>query len=373
MDKNQRRKVKKFWRDKVFFTVGVISSLCVLPLAAINSFQIYRQNPVPQRILDVQPKLDSLFESLDAPDKSPAEKIIVNKEIEKIAKENKLGVTRTLSWAMSHSMQLEQALSTKKDLSPAELEQLLKSLEIALWRNLSYSLQQNSTSQQEASWILSWILSQDLERYFVWDLERYLERYFVRYLERDLERYFVWDLERYFVRDFVRYFERYFEQIRHIKLCLLKLERGQNPEIEIEQLSQQIYHRLARAYQTELLKSYNLDVERESESFTASQKQAKLIQFALLASVSAIGLLVFSLLFMKQRNQDITWNMTGQYFLPEEYFAELETKYERLKSEGKSPKEIRSEMLREIKDLLFNLYIKVPLENMFLPSKNKRD
>ena len=43
---------------------------------------------------------------------------------------------------------------------------------------------------------------------------------------------------------------------------------------------------------------------------------------------------------MKQRNQDITWNMTGQYFLPEEYFAELETKYERLKSEGKSPKEI---------------------------------
>ena len=151
----------------------------------------------------------------------------------------------------------------------------------------------------------------------------------------------------------------------------MQIERDQSPEIPIEQLSQQILTLLTKVYERELSQSYNF--KAGNEFYTASQKQAKLIQFTFLTSVSAIGLGLSALLLVRQRNRGITWNMTGLCFLPEECVGELDTLYEGLKSEEKAIWTIRLIMLWNILVLLKSLYIQVAIEDLFLPSKNKRD
>lgn len=570
MNKETRRKVKKFWRDRVFLTVGVIGSLCILPFAAVESFQTYKQEATPQRILDVQPKLKLLFETLEQPDKSIVARKKTIKEIEKIAQENKLGFTRILASNIYHSLILEKILSSKEQLSQDELEKLLISLDILLSHSFRYSFYHNYLSE-DSSWIISSLLSydnlerdserslvkyleqalvQDFKKSLVQDFKQYsksiliqksleknpnrfllsffsteefgqllinniaqfeknfeqslkktfeqeylrqedfelvleecfelvLEEYFelvsveyleneflhqaikifsldsllsfdvvvyikqhlkktlldkyvrqyllqaserslkkvlepdfVKYLEksfqqnlvqdlvrdlkldleldleldlvRELERNHEWDFNRGLVENFESDFEKdlvgyleldfeedFLKQIIEIKQKLLKLRHNQSVEKPIEQLMQEKFEKFNKIYELELSQSYGLQAEHESLS--TSQKQAKLIRFILLASISAIGLMASSLLLIRQRNQGITWNMTGYCFLPQECFAELETKFEKLKSEGKSDQEIFRIMLPEIRDIIISVYIRVVIEDLFSPGKNKRD
>ena len=88
MDKQERRKVKKFWRDRVVLTVGIIGSLCLFVSGGVKGYQTYKQNPVPQHILDIPSELEPLLENLTLDNKSLAERQIIIKKIEKIAKEN---------------------------------------------------------------------------------------------------------------------------------------------------------------------------------------------------------------------------------------------------------------------------------------------
>ena len=152
---------------------------------------------------------------------------------------------------------------------------------------------------------------------------------------------------------------------------MLQLEQGHNPEIPIEQLSQQIIDNLIQGYKLELARSYNFQADKEL--FTPSQKQARMYQFASLAVISIIVSAISVLLLIRQRNQRITWVMTGWTFLPEECVAELEMFYEGLKAEEKAICTINLIMLWNILVLLKSLYIQVAIEDLFLPEKNKRD
>ncbi|MEM8718069.1 MAG: hypothetical protein AAGE84_02005 [Cyanobacteria bacterium P01_G01_bin.39] len=409
MGKSKQRKAQKIIQDKVILAVGIVGSSILMIGSAVESFQTYRRNPTPQRILDIKPEIDRSWETLARSD-DLAEKRAIIIDLEKKAQEQKLGVTRMTFWSLSHLSKLEQALSSPDDLSPDEFEQLLNSLDVSLWRIIKYSRFQKN-SNIETSWFVSWTLSQgdferdferlhDFERlrYFEHDFERYFERYLfqdleqLRYLERDFEQYLVQlrdfeqslfqsqqserDLKKlklwYLEQDLVQYLEQYFlKQLILIKWYLWQIERGKVPVIPIEEISKQIISQSRKVYEQELAQSYGLKVD--SESYTANQRQTKLITFISLASISTIGLTISALLLIQRRNQKITCNTISWCFVPEECVAELYELYEGLKAEEQAIWIINLIMLWNILVLLKSLYIQVAIENLFLPDKNQRD
>ncbi|ELS03115.1 hypothetical protein Xen7305DRAFT_00028350, partial [Xenococcus sp. PCC 7305] len=182
------------------------------------------------------------------------------------------------------------------------------------------------------------------------------ERDFVRVLERDLEQDFVQDFSKQIVR---------------VKLYLFLLENGETPEIKTDQVSQLLHEQFKQTFEIELSQHSNL-IESQV-LFTDEQKQAKLIQFSILAILSFTGLMISLVLLARQRNQGITWSMTAMCLLPEECVGELSVLYEQLQTKHKSATTIRLIMLWNILVLLKSIYIQVAIEDLFLPSRNKRD
>ncbi|MEO1340193.1 MAG: hypothetical protein AAFV28_03385, partial [Cyanobacteria bacterium J06635_13] len=198
----------------------------------------------------------------------------------------------------------------------------------------------------------------------VQDLQRNVEQEWV--IKRDLllqSKYRGW-FEQYLERDFSK-------QLILMKWYLCQLEREEVPRIDIEELSKQIISQSKKVYEQELAQSYGLKADRKS--YTADQRQTKLITFLSLISVSTIGLRISLLLLIRRRNQKITWNTISWCFVPEESVAELYELYEGLKAEKKAIWTIHLIMLWNILVLLKSLYIQVAIEDLFLPGKNQRD
>ncbi|MEM9274533.1 MAG: hypothetical protein AAGA80_16440 [Cyanobacteria bacterium P01_F01_bin.143] len=375
MDKNDehKRKVKKFWQIKLTLAIGFIGSSCLLLFVVKGLFQTSKEHSVPQTILNMKAEIKPILKSLGSSEGSLVERKKDIKKMEDISKKYNLEFSHHWSSTLFYVMLLEQTLSSQNDLSENELKELIKNIDISLWNSFKSSLLEKYFAR---------CLKRDFER----DLERHFEPYFEKYFERDLDQYlfrylkhdFEQYLNQYLELDFAQYFKRDFvKQLIQTKWWLFLAEQGESPKIkreDLKQISQSIIEEINKALELEMSQKYGLDLTIYQDFLTTEKKQVKLIQFSMLAILS-ITVLMLSLLFLiRQRNQGVTWSMTGMYLFPEECISELEARYERLKSdEDNSAWEIRLIMLWEILILLKSIYIQVAIEDLFLPSKNKRD
>ena len=416
MDKNDKQKVKKYWRNKLMLVIGVISSLGFFSFGAKEGLHTLRKDTVPQNILLIKRQLEPLSQNLHISlDRNSERTIEIYKqsiiEYKQFLDEYKRSLRRYYQQSLAGTTEkyersfeeykqslakYEQSLE-KYEQSLVKYEQSLEKYEQSLAKyEQSLEEYEQSLANQKRSLISSlWILVNPWKKDYKKSLsmsekaldasKRYLDESnqyskkrerSLRESEYNFERSF-----RYILEDFELFLEQslayrgrsierdFFKKIVRIKFYLFLLEERTLSEKHSEHVSKSLLKELNQTL--EMLN--NLGLTENKEILTTEQKQTKLIQFSILAILSVTGLIFSLLLLIRQQKQDITWNLTGMYLLPEECVDVLEAKYIQLQSQNKSTRAIRLIMLWNIFTLLKGLYTEVFIQNLFLSSKNKRD
>ncbi len=327
-----QQQVKKHLRNSLVFMLGTVGSLGILGFGVKEGWQTFRQEPVPRHIEFIKDEMKPLVLDLV------------------------LDLERYLVRDFERYFEFYFDRYFERDLEFYLDSYLMFDLVPNLRLNSEHNLEHNLERYFERNLVLD--LEFDFERYF----ERNLVPYYKRYLDRYLVIYSDSDLELYFERDFPR-------KMIKIKFYSLLLERRIVPEKDIEPVAKLLLKELNQTLEI----SQNLGLTENQEFLTIEQKQSKLIQFSLLATLSAIGLGTFLLLLIKQRNQGVTWSMTGMYLLPEHFVAEMETLCEALQADKVPEWKIRLVMLWNVVDFLKSFYIQVKIEDLFLPNENTSD
>jgi len=108
---------------------------------------------------------------------------------------------------------------------------------------------------------------------------------------------------------------------------------------------------------------------RQGELEHLQELKQQLNQAWLLLGLFILSFMALLFLLLSHRQQV---SLTGQFFLPEEYIAELEALHQRMKSQQKPLWFIQLRMLQEVVELLWAFYIHIRIENLWLPGINKK-
>ncbi|MDJ0536297.1 MAG: hypothetical protein QNJ70_28050 [Xenococcaceae cyanobacterium MO_207.B15] len=347
MKREDDQKVKKHLQKKVALVAGLIGSLGFLSVAVIGGWQTFRKDPIAPHIEFIEEEIKPASRDLELYLKLDSDP------------DFELDFELDLESDFESNFELNFVFSLAPELYDFE-SNLRHNFELYFQRYLGRYVYLNPDF--ESNFELNFVFSLAPELYdFESNLGHNFELYFERYLEHDLELYFKLDLE----RDFEIIF---FKKMVRINFYSSLLKKRIIPEKYYRYISELLLKELNQII--EMPQKFGLT--ENQEFLTIQEKQSKLIQFLLLAILSAIGLTTFFLLLI-QRNQGVTWSMTGMYLLPEECVAAMETLYETLEGGEEPTWKIRLIMLWNIAVLLKNFYIQVKIEDLFLPNKNTSD
>ncbi|EKU97597.1 hypothetical protein Lepto7375DRAFT_6802 [Leptolyngbya sp. PCC 7375] len=323
MDKNLKRKIRKFWRDRLIIGLG---SLSILGFASVQALSVFNYRPVqPSWVLEFSQSVEVLTQERRS--REEKEKAIL--DIKKISSEHNLQTTEAVFHYLERNLALDWdltlALSTALELNLA-IEQ-----DFALDQNLTQALEQNQGLIQDLDWALA--------------LDRALDK------SQNQNEGLTPDLVQDLSRD---------RPSNLIDELVNRLEQANNSLLMFT-----INEDLEQAYGFTLKTGNILKNLLENEPIRAGAFTTSMI----LLGVSLLVLLSFLVFFGRVKG---SLRLPGVAhiiaFLPEEYVAELGYLQHRLKKSKATPWQIRRRLIHEFVLLIWAYYIQVQLDNLFLDS-----